>query len=276
MLNFVVFSRDYPRSFLLKNTFYSVIGLISALIVYMAPGNANRSSGYSQRGDILLSLFMSIQSTFNQVFKWINPFWICLFILGLFIGCQLSFNSRKTLVETRKILTVIVTSLIASLYMSYFVRWYSTGGEADFRANTISYTIFFILTVILSICLGVILNSNKLVNYVKTERVFLSVISTFCCLSIAVNYPQLKHDFQILKRHYEYYQTNYSLVIKAKQGSNIELPPEPRAKILRYNNGYWGYLQKDKQHPINKGFARYFNLNSVVISDERQDNGNDK
>ncbi|MDJ0901194.1 MAG: DUF6056 family protein [Xenococcus sp. MO_188.B8] len=276
ILNIVIFSRAYPRRFSLKNVSYSVIVLISALIVYMAPGNANRSSGYAQRGDIVLSLGMSIHSTFDHVFKWINPFWICLFVLGLFISCKLPNNRIKNLVENRKILTIIFTSLVASLYMSYFVRWYSTGHEGVLRADTVSYTIFFIITVILSICLGVSLNSNNLVSYVKTERVFLFAITTFCCLSIAINYPQLKNDFQILKRHYEYYQTNYSLAIKAKSGSNIELLPEPRAKILRYSDDYWGYLQNDKQHPINKGFARYFNLNSVMVLDQRLDNGNDK
>ena len=51
--------------------------------------------------------------------------------------------------------------------------------------------------------------------------------------------------------------------MKAEGNDDIELPLEPRVKMLRFRRNY---LTTNKKHWINRGFASYFNLNSVVIS----------
>ena len=264
VLNIIILSRSSTRSFLLTNTAYSAVALISAFIVYLAPGNLIRSSvdgsSYYAR-NFLFSIKKSLLYTFDNVFHWVNPLWFCLVILLVFLVAKVFTIQRVSIWKNRKIFPIIITSLIAALYMSYFVRCYSLGSEGPLRSNSVSYTIFLIITILLSLYLGVNLNLASLVSYVKTDKIFISIVTIFCCLSVGVNYQLLKHDFLNLKRHYEYYQTIYPLVIKAKASDDIKLRREPRVKILRFNKNY---LTKDKEHWINKAFSRYFNLNSVI------------
>jgi hypothetical protein len=146
--------------------------------------------------------------------------------------------------------------------MSYFVRWYSLGGNGPLRANSISYTIFFTITIMLCILIGINLDEVVLKKY-SNPKIFLGLITMFCCFSLGVNYQILKHDFRVLKSHHQYYQTYYPLLINAQPNSDIKLPPEPRVKILRFTENY---LTDNKNHWINRGFARYFHINSVISS----------
>lgn len=262
ILNITILSRSLNRSFLFKNTAYSAVALISAFIVYLAPGNLNRSSyeAGEQAGNFLFCIKKSFLSTFENVFEWIGPLWLCLVILLIFLA-KFFIIERVFIWKNQKIFSILILSLMIALYMSYFVRFYSLGSYGPVRSNSVSYTIFLIITILLSLYLAVNLNLDNLQSYKKTDKMFISIVTIFCCLSVGVNYQLLKHDFLSLKRHYNYYQSIYPLVINAKASDDIKLPPEPRVKILRFNQNY---LTKDKEHWINKGFSRYFNVNSTI------------
>lgn len=263
LLNIFIFTNSLTRNLLLNNIAYLAVALISAFIVYLAPGNQVRTSQESSyyAGKIILCISRGFWSTFENVFYWINPFWFCLVILLVFSITKVFTTQIETLWINRKTFLIIITSLIAALYMSYYTRWYALGWKGPPRSNSTSYTIFLMITIILSLYIVKKLNSASLANYIKTGKTFISIIIIFCCLSVAVNYQILKHDLRILKRHYEYYQTIYPLVIQARSNDDIKLPSEPRVKILRYRHNY---LTINKQNWINTSFSRYFNLNSVV------------
>jgi hypothetical protein len=243
------------------NLYYLISAIASAIVVYIAPGNSNRlDAGKSEQ--FFLSFVKSFSLMFHYIFTWINPFWICLVILLIvFIHNQLT-GAIDIFKKNQKILLIIIFSLIVSFYMSYFVRWYSLGGNGPLRANSISYTIFFTITIMLCILIGINLDEVVLKKY-SNPKIFLGLITMFCCFSLGVNYQILKHDFRVLKSHHQYYQTYYPLLINAQPNSDIKLPPEPRVKILRFTENY---LTDNKNHWINRGFARYFHINSVISS----------
>ncbi|MDJ0898395.1 MAG: DUF6056 family protein [Xenococcus sp. MO_188.B8] len=260
----------FNKKFLLKNIMYLAITIISACAVYLAPGNSTRFEKVASKSlsdttrQLLFSFKNAFLSSIHHIWTYINPFWICLFLLLLFIVSKFPCNQLTAFFKSKKVLGIVITSLAACFYMSYFVRWYSLGTIGPLRAESTSYIVFFMITIIIGLYFGLSLNSNQLFKYLKNQRIFLSLVTIFCFLSIIVNNKMLIKEFWLLKSHYKYYQNIYPLVINTKSGSDIKLPPEPRVKILRRDV----YLSKDKQFWINKYFSRYFKLNSVSISSE--------
>lgn len=253
--------RDFNRNTLRIKIAFSVLAIISALVVYLCPGNTIRTSIDGVHGrNIALSLIQSFISIFKYVFDWINPLWICFVALIVLLSYKSLTSQIEIIFKDKKIFSVIIISLVFSLYMSYFVRWYSLGGEGPLRSNSTSYTIFITITTFLSLYISLNLDWRWLENSQLRNRTFITITALLCCFSFIANQYHLKHDFRLLKSHYEYYQTNYPLIIKAKKNSHIELPLEPRVKILRWKC----YLTEDKYYWINREFASYFNLKSVT------------
>jgi hypothetical protein len=135
-------------------------------------------------------------------------------------------------------------------------------GEGPPRANSTSYILLLVSTVMVALVLGKKLPFPRApgLRLLVDKRVFLPLVAAFCLVSVGLNYRLLQHDFGVLRAHQQYYSQTYPLLIGARPGSDVECPPEPRVRIMRFAN----YLTTDRNHPINKGYARYFHLNSVV------------
>ena len=103
---------------------------------------------------------------------------------------------------------------------------------------------------------------TKLLSTQAMDRMLIGSIALFCCFSLTANlsFYTLKNDFSLLKRHYIYYQENYPILIQASSGSDVELPPEPRVKLLRWKC----YLTDNQDYWVNRAIADYFDLKSVV------------
>ncbi|WP_121971238.1 DUF6056 family protein [Leptolyngbya sp. BC1307] len=240
--------------------------IFSALLVYMAPGNANRMSA---DGQLEISYIKVICETMVfaslKIFHLINPFWIVLVLITMFLSQQLVSTETKKVFKASKFLWIVLASLVLAFYASYFVRFYSSGSSGPLRADSTSYTIFFLITVFIGFFVGTSFDWLKPFPKWTYNKLLLLFITSFSLFSFAANYSlySLAHDFRLLKDHYTYYQEIYPELIQAVPDAEIELPPEPRVKVLRWKC----YLTDDKNYWVNQAVADYFRLESVIVKD---------
>ena len=256
---------SFRDRFTVEKIVLSTAAISSALIVYMAPGNAVRflSDGQSEINYIHI-IISTLKFGFLKMFNWINPFWIALFIIILFLSHYI-FDDKdvKKVLKNKKVFFSIIISLLMSFFASYFACFYSLGNAGPARAESISYTMFFLMTVFFGFFIGLNFNLSEIATAQINDKLLILFVALFCCFSFVSNYSYypLKNDFEQLKSHYSYYQKTYQTLIKADSNSEIELPPEPRVKILRWKC----YLTHDKNYYVNQAVATYFGIKSVIV-----------
>ena len=248
----------------LKLLFFEVSAIISALVAILAPGNAARFSADGKQSNITIVTIKSLWSTFHNILDWINPLWLCLCVLLLFVLSPLLSDQLKLYIKDKRKFIPTIISLGIALYMSYFVRNYSLGNEGPPRTNSLSLTIFFVSTVFLCLYILVKLDSPNLQNFIRDPKKALIIVMVFCILSIAKNGQLLKDELVNLRSHYEYYHTIYPKLATAGPDAIVELQPEPRVSIVRGQC----YLTDDKNYWVNQSVAKYFNVRSVTVLGE--------
>lgn len=257
--------RDVKTKFVLEKITLSAFAIISALIVYAAPGNIARSHELSNgEANYLNILLQTTAFSFLKAFHWLNLFWIVLiFIIILLVQSSFDKEKMQALFGNKKNISIILFSLLLSFYASYLVRFYTLRSSLPLRADSTSYTVFLVATTLIALYLGYNFDWFKFFNPRLINKLFLAFITLFCCFSFASSYSfySLAHDFKLLKSHYEYYQTNYPVLLQAAPGSEVELSPEPRVQVLRWKC----YLTDNKDYWVNQAVADYFGLESVIV-----------
>lgn len=245
----------------LKLLYFEISTVISATIVFLAPGNRNRSSQDAQEIGVVKALTKSFFATLDNIFDWINPVWICLLLLISFILYHLISLQTEGYIRNQKKFFSTIISLAIALYTSYFARYYSLGNQGPLRANSTSHVIFFIITSFL--CLYAFIrfdfyNFRSMVE--KQKKMVVSIFILFCFLAIFTNFELLMNDLSILKSHYSYYQTVYPKLTSGNFNDTFEVQPEPRVFILRWKC----YLTDDREYWTNTAMAKYFNVKSIT------------
>ncbi|MEA5536119.1 DUF6056 family protein [Crocosphaera sp. XPORK-15E] len=258
------------RKFILKNLLYSSFAFISAIMVVAAPGNYNRiekvENATSNSGSLIFSAIQSFWSTRHYLFDLINPLSICLFILIVLVSYQVPKEKISVLIQNKKIFMMVMTSLGFAMYMSFFVIWYSLGNDSPPRSVSTSYTLFLLMTIMLGFYCGFEFQVNNLISPQKISKVSFIVVLIFCLTSLGFRSSLLKHDFQTIQKHHNYYQKIYSLAINAKPGTSLTFPPEPETKMLKPDHPFWSALGENENSYANQSFSKYFGLKSVSTS----------
>lgn len=246
---------DYYKLLLLE-----LVAIISTLISVLAPGNAVRTAQDGQQTEILKVMLKSLWEMIDNVFHWINPLWLCFCIVFFLISRYLLSDKLELYIRnTRKFIPLLI-SLLAALYMSYFVRYYAQGSAGPLRANSTSYVIFFALTCFICLYGYVKYDMHERLRRCTSKHTFIVVI-LYCFLVANVSFEPILKDIKLLKSHYSYYQAIYPQLISGNPGETIDLPPEPRVSVLRWQC----YLTDDPQYWVNEAVAQYFNVGSVVV-----------
>ena len=270
VLNIMFQPCGFNKEFVIKNLTYLGFALISAMIVILAPGNNTRmdkiDAAPSNSGSLLYSTVQSFWSTRSYLFDWINPLWICFFVLIIMIIHQVPQDKKSVFINNSKIFFILITSLFIALYMSFFVTWYSLGHASPPRSVSTSYTIFMLITMMLGFYCSLKLHIGDFVDLQKISRISLMITVTFCMIAIGLYLSSVKHDLQILQKHHRFYQKVYSLATNAEPDSHLVLPPEPKVKIFKPSHEFWSSLSDNKNSYANQSFAKYFKLKSVSTS----------
>ena len=266
--------RRNKAKLILEKLSWTLLAIASALIVYAAPGNYERSPGFDQVPINYVSLFWDTAIfTLSKAFHWINPFWIALVVAIILLSQSSPMRMKaENVFREKKALIPIFGSLALTFYVSYLIRFYVLWDYRPLRTDSVSYTVFYITAVFIGLCISFNVALFRSLSSKTIKKMLLASVVLTCCFSFVSGYSfyALFNDFKLLKAHHQYYQLNYAALIQGGAEDEVKLPPEPRVEVLRWKC----YLTDDKEHWINQYVAKYFNVKSAVaVGNVQEDPG---
>ena len=175
------------------------VGAVSALIVVMAPGSANRQMFYPEGGQVFYSLQSAVLSAGMFSIKSIFELPYLFFYLGLF--CLIFKLTRRKPIKSSRALSPVRLMLFSFLAVVsvFVVPYYATGGldVNSGRIGNMIHAVFLLIMCINIINLAVFLEENTNFRYsVPLKRSSILLLSSYLILVLIMsrNYVNVRRD----------------------------------------------------------------------------------
>lgn len=248
-----------------KYSFIVLIVLIACGIMFVAPGNSVRSNMFDNQRSILSQLVMTDVQIFRFLFSWLANVstWI-LFLFSLFIG-QFARQKEYSFKLLNSVPTLIFLGLpFLFLYTSIFPAYFTMGILGQQRTLAPGLFFFLIWFFLFGARLGY--RSQLIALFFSSFQKNLRILALIFVgvMLFSGNNKTIMNDL-ISGRFESYFEQNL------ERYKNIENSSNGRVEFKSFKNVPESFevmdIKADSSHWINKNWARYHDLEDVILKE---------
>lgn len=238
--------------------FVFIIAVISAVIVYFAPGNFIRQEGYPQKHQLIRSLILASGQLFFSVLSWCG----LIFLFSLLIYKELKNNISSIILKNKAHVLPYLMGLFLISLLSFFTSLWATGEILPPRSRNAIY--LFMILGIIPLYLLIINRYSNTIAILFSNTFFYGLLS-ISILSIAFGKSNIQEVYKDLVRGKAY---KYDLEIKERNKVLAQANEETDLKLHPIQSKPKTIFIKEIENGGSSCFAYYWKIKSVTLENK--------